>query len=315
MNNKDIERQIKTMYDVSNVRSNYFYWFNKLLNFCLPIMKYENLPDTIPAREIESRLIITCHADFIPKNGKLYVMDSEPYDYDEYMNPTKATYFNIKLGSGNVTYGRSAEVVYNNSLKYNVMGLKSDGGLYTLIAKYSATLAHIESTANIYAVNNRSTFLPVAKSDSVAASLKKFFGSLFLGKREIISDDYILDQVKSIDIGTNKTNDNEMSWLQARDKVLEQFFRDIGVKFSNQKKENLTTDEVNSNDQLLLISWDDMLNERKEGIERVNKLFGTNISVNINPKYIVKGVNDNGYTDFKNKFTDGSGRYIDSPRI
>lgn len=311
MKMKEIEKQMKQMYDVSNVRKNYNYWFNKLLNFCLPIFQYDNLPDTIPAREIESRLILTCHADFIAKNGKLYVLDSEPFDYDVYENPTKATYFNIKLGSGTVTYGRNAEVIYNNSLKYNVMGLKSDGSLYSLIAKYSSTLAHIDATANIYAINNRSTFLPVAKSDSVASSLRKFFGSLFLGKREIISDDYILDNVRSIDIAPNKTNDNEMSWLQARDKVLEQFFRDIGVKFSNQKKENLTEEEVNSNDQLLLISWDDMLKERKEGIERVNKMFGTNISVHINPKYIVKGVNDDN-TDIKNKSTDETGRKSDT---
>ena len=53
----------------------------------------------------------------------------------------------------------------------------------------------------------------------------------------------------------------------------------------NPKKAQVTDDEVESNTQLLLISTDDMLRERKEGIERVNNMFGTSISVSINPLY------------------------------
>ena len=64
------------------------------------------------------------------------------------------------------------------------------------------------------------------------------------------------------------------------------FFRDIGVKFEQeQKKAQLTEDEVTADEQLLLINIDDMLQERREGAERVNKLFGLNLSVSINPAY------------------------------
>ena len=311
MRMKDIEKTLKQMYDTSDVKTNYNYWFNKLLNICLQIIEYDDLPSTIPAREVNANLILTNHAVFIPKNARLYVFPTTLYEFDEYMQPTKAVYTNIKLGNGNVDLGKNAEIVYLNSLKDNIFGIRTDGSLYTFIAKYASLLSDTESTYDIYTCNARSTFLPVAKSDSVGASLKKFFGMLKLGKREIISDDYILDNVKTLDIGVHSGTDNAMSWLQARDKILEQFFRDIGVQFSNQKKENLTTDEVNVNNQLLLISWDDILKSVTEGIEKVNTMFGLNIKVRINDKFIVRGVNDD-HTNNKNIDADETGRNTDS---
>ena len=68
--------------------------------------------------------------------------------------------------------------------------------------------------------------------------------------------------------------------------MLEQFFRDIGVKFfADNKRAQMTDEEVESNDQMLIISPDEMLRKRKEGIEKVNAFFGTNISVKLNDKF------------------------------
>ena len=47
----------------------------------------------------------------------------------------------------------------------------------------------------------------------------------------------------------------------------------------------MTDEEVESNDQMLIISPDEMLRKRKEGIEKVNAFFGTNISVKLNDKF------------------------------
>ena len=67
--------------------------------------------------------------------------------------------------------------------------------------------------------------------------------------------------------------------------MLEMFYRDIGLKMYNPKKAQVTNDEIEANTQILLISTDDMLKERREGIERVNTMFGTSISVDLNEKY------------------------------
>lgn len=50
----------------------------------------------------------------------------------------------------------------------------------------------------------------------------------------------------------------------------------------------MTVEEVESDNQVLLISLDDMLETRKEGIEDVNYKYGTAIEVYINDRFIVK---------------------------
>ena len=63
------------------------------------------------------------------------------------------------------------------------------------------------------------------------------------------------------------------------------FYRDIGVKMYNPKKAQVTEEEVEVNNQLLVLSVDDMLKAQKDGFERVNNMFGTSLDVSINPKY------------------------------
>ena len=83
-----------------------------------------------------------------------------------------------------------------------------------------------------------------------------------------------------------RTQDTLNDFLIARDKILATFFREIGVKMEQeQKKAQLTEDEVTADEQLLLIDLNDMIQERMEGIDRVNRHFGTSISVSIDPAY------------------------------
>ena len=54
----------------------------------------------------------------------------------------------------------------------------------------------------------------------------------------------------------------------------------LGINNANtDKKERLISNEVDANDQLVEACGDIMLKARKEACERINKLFGTNISV------------------------------------
>ena len=166
--------------------------------------------------------------------------------------------------------------------------MKSDGGLNTFIQRYARQLADIESTINIYAVNSRLVSIPVSNDNAVIESLKAFFKNLAYGKRAIVSDSSIIENFRNVDINRTSVKDGINDWLIARDKVLEQFYRDLGIRMTNQKKAQVNTDEVESNDQLLLISSDDMLKARKEGLEKVNNMFGTEIEVRLNPLYNIK---------------------------
>lgn len=287
---KKIENLVNSLYDVTDVELGFKYWFWKLLNICLDIFKYDNLPDSLPAREIESNLILTGHCFVFPYKGEIITAVTSIYDFDKYYNPTRATYANAVIGSKSNININDYAIIYNSSLKDNVLNIHSDGSLLTFIQRYACMLADIESTISTYACNMRLTSIPTATNEQTRGALKKFFNLLRLGKRDIVVDTPIIESFRNIEITRNHTNDTLTDILLARDKILEMFYRDIGVKFRNNKRGNMTESEVESDTQVLLISLDDMLKCREKGVERVNEIYGTNITVKINERFDVTNV-------------------------
>ena len=294
MNILRMKKYIENLYDVSDIKTGFDFWYFKLFNILLDMFEYKNMPSGINKREIELNLMMTGHACIIAKNdGTLFTPLTNLYGYDEYYQPTYAVFANpVVRMTKRFTLDQDCIVIYNNSLKDSFYYIKTDSGLDTFVKRYARQLADIESTANIYAVNSRLTSIPVSNDENVIQSIKLFFDKLAIGKRSIVADNNIVEKFRSVDINRTGIKDGINDWLIARDKILEQFYRDLGVNMYQPKKAQVTDDEVDANDQMLLISTDDMLKSRKEGLEKVNNMFGTDIQVRLNPKFDVKEVKE-----------------------
>lgn len=287
---------LKGMYDVADVESGYNYWFNKILHKCITIVKYNNLPESIPSREVALNMVIMGHGVFFDKGGDMYVTPTTLYDNQKspYYYPQSAVYAQPKLGSDNLQIGKNCEIVYCNSLQDNIFMFPADGGLLTFIQRYARQLADIESTINIYLVNCRLTSFPTAANDNVKSSIERLLDKVTLGKRGVISDNAIVEQFRNVDISRSSIHDGINDLLIARDKILEQLYRDIGIRMYNPKKAQVNEEELESNDQLLVINTSDMIETQNEGFERVNKMFGTNISCELSDEFkIEKGGTEN----------------------
>lgn len=298
MNITKMKKFMETLYDVSNVKDGYNYWYFKLLNLVINMFEYDNLPTGIGRRDLEINLIMTGHAVVVAKkDGSLFTPLTNVFGFDEYYQPVWATWANpVVVTAKKYTIGKDCEIIYNNSLQDSIYYIKADSGLSTFVGRYARQLADVEATANIYSVNSRLVSIPVSNDNSVIESLKAFFTNLSFGKRAIVTDSNIIENFRNVDINRTGIKDGINDWLIARDKILEQFFRDLGIRMNNQKKAQVNSEEVESNDQLLLISADDMLKTRQDGIEKVNNMFGTNITVKLNPLYNIKNV-EGGDTD------------------
>ena len=294
MNILRMKKYIENLYDVSDIKTGFDFWYFKLFNILLDMFEYKNMPSGLNKREIELNLMMTGHACIIAKNdGTLFTPLTNLYGYDEYYQPTYAVFANpLVRMTKRFTLDQDCIVIYNNSLKDSFYYIKTDSGLDTFVKRYARQLADIESTANIYAVNSRLTSIPVSNDENVIQSIKLFFDKLAIGKRSIVADNNIVEKFRSVDINRTGIKDGINDWLIARDKILEQFYRDLGVNMYQPKKAQVTDDEVDANDQMLLISTDDMLKSRKEGLEKVNNMFGTDIQVRLNPKFDVKEVKE-----------------------
>ena len=298
MNITKMKKFMETLYDVSNVKDGYNYWYFKLLNLVINMFEYDNLPTGISRRDLEINLIMTGHAVVVSKkDGTLFTPLTNVFGFDEYYQPVWATWANpVVVTAKKYTIGKDCEIIYNNSLQDSIYYIKADSGLSTFVGRYARQLADVEATGNIYSVNSRLVSIPVSNDNSVIESLKAFFTNLSFGKRAIVTDSNIIENFRNVDINRTGIKDGINDWLIARDKILEQFFRDLGIRMNNQKKAQVNSEEVESNDQLLLISADDMLKTRQAGIEKVNNMFGTNITVKLNPLYNIKNV-EGGDTD------------------
>lgn len=301
MNILRMKKYIQNLYDVSDIKTGFDYWYFKLFNILLDMFEYKNMPTGLNKREIELNLMMTGHAVVVAKNdGTLFTPLANLYGYDEYYQPDRAVFANVVVKSTKqLKIGVDCEVIYNNSLKDSFYYIKTDSGLDTFVKRYARQLADIESTANIYAVNSRLTSIPVSNDENVIQSIKLFFDKLAIGKRSIVADNNIVEKFRSVDINRTGIKDGINDWLLARDKILEQFYRDLGVNMYQPKKAQVTDDEVDANDQMLLISTDDMLKSRKEGLEKVNNMFGTDIQVRLNPKFDVKEVKEDVRTQVR----------------
>lgn len=285
---KNPRKQLEHVADNTSVFDGYVYWFNKLLDVCINMFVYEGLPDTLPAREIETCLLLQAdgHATiyYTPQHGLVCVW-SELYGYDMYYKPDMVSFANPVLGSGNLRIGKDCEVIYNNSLEHGYYTFTADGGLYTFLTRYARALADIDSTIATYTINRRATEFPVAKNEKTKQSIKAFFDKLKEGTTNIIVDDFIFEAFKTVERAQNYAGDKLNDLLVAKDKILEQFFRDLGIKFYNPKRAQVNAEEINATNQLLVINTDDMLKARQEGVERVNQHYGTTISVKLNDKF------------------------------
>lgn len=284
---KKIREAAKALYEVASVPAGFDFWYFKLLNYCLGIYKYTGLPESLPGRELLMNLIITGHAVVFQDKGQLVTTCTTIYDFDKYYRPTKATFGNVKIFSRTLTFGVDSEVVYLTRIQGNVLHDQCvDSGLNTFIKRYARMLADIESSINIYTVNTRATSYPVGASDQVRQSLENFYNKVAMGEKAVVTDDLIIEAFRNVDIIGQRSGEGLNDLIIARDKILATFFREIGIKFTQeQKKAQLTEEEVTADEQLLLLNVNDMLEVQREGLKRVNDHFGTNIEVSLNPIY------------------------------
>ena len=248
----------------------YFFWRDELFSRCMRLFKEKT--DPVPSKEIEVRLMMQGHAGIAEYKGELTAFWGLPNGTSKYRDQLPFYSCRCPVWSGNLKIGKDCEVIYNNILM---------NPLYDLVHHYATLLAHTEVTYILTAVNARySNGVPVATTQKQVRSIKSFLGKIFNGQSDVVTDignlglDYAGAHLSTV-------QNMEGIW-NARKRILSDFMNDIGIKSGLDKRSNTVSDEANADTPALLINLDDMLNERKEGFDRVNRHWGTNWTVELN---------------------------------
>lgn len=257
-----------------NSRNNVAY----MLNRSNVMFKYHNLPDTIPASELEKIIQANGFAVIGKINGELYALNAglggEP---DVYNNPTQAV-VSVPAFNYNATWdiGKDCEVITNDSMHM---------GLIPLFAKYCTLMNENEISIMLSVINQRVSFLLSANDDNTIASAKQLLKDIEAGKQGVVSDSKVFDSFKAQAL-TKNAGTGITDLIELEQYLKASMFNEIGLNANyNMKRERLSESEVEMNGDNLYPLVDDMASNRKSGVERVNNLFGTDIQVEFNSSW------------------------------
>lgn len=257
--------------------------YNKyFLDRLLSMFKYDGLPESLPQKYLEMYLLTNGKAGIVRDDqGDLRAIFGEfggqpnVYFVPElfyYANP----YLDKKIAwNDNQSFrvGEEVAVILNDSMQAGMMGL---------INRYSSLMVENLLTARIEIINLRRMADITAPDDKTKKSAEKYLKDIEAGKLGVMGDNAILDGIKINPTRTGTTG-NTSSIIEMQQYLKASFFNEIGLNANwNAKRESINSNESQLNDDQLTPLIDNMLTERKEGVKRVNALFGTSISVEFN---------------------------------
>ena len=280
----------KQIYPVNSVKKGYGYYVSLLTEKANGMYKYSGLPESLPADQIELKLILDGYcAVFKHLTSGLVTCGGGLSGIDKYYLPTDFVYAQPALGSGNLKIDKNCVIIYNSSIDQYTRN-----GLSEIIQRSARLLADIDSSISILTINTRATKLNVAANESIARTVDAAMKKIADGEIQTINTQSLLDLYKTVDWNSEQKQQEIIELLNAKQQIMASFLSEIGVKNFTEKKERLITDEVTADDQLLTINVEDMLNYRKNGIDKINKMFNTSITVERNPSYDVNTFKQNG---------------------
>ena len=237
------------------------------------MFKYSDLPKTIPKEQLELLLQRNGYAVITKVNGELYAfyggLGGEP---NEYYLPTIATVANPALKfSKSMVIDKECVVIKND-----VMFM----GLMPLIQSTSYLLAQADISFKYALINGRMKAIVTAPNDEVKTSLDEMFKQIEKGSSlKVVVDDDLMNELKVSPYGSN---DNGIDIIELKQYIIGSFYQKLGIQSNfNMKREALNSAESALNDDILYPLIDEMLEERQKGVEKINELYGTNISVEL----------------------------------
>lgn len=246
------------------------YEIKYMLNRCLSMFKYDNLPATIPEKNLEF-ILQTKGSCFLTKhNDKFYAFEGNAGgEYDVYQQPTKFIVSNPAL---------------NISKEYNVASdgvlIKNDFfslGILPIIKKYCVMLIENHISIRQAIINARAISIISANDDKTKTSADIFLKKLIDGELSVIGETPFFEGIKSYDISRNLSL---RELIEVEQYLKAAMFHELGIDAnSNLKRSVISSFEVELNDDFLLPLVDNFYACRQSALQEFNKMYGLNVKI------------------------------------
>lgn len=256
-------------------------YIRKMLAITQAMFVYKGLPETLPQSNLENLLQTNGNVFVTEVDGKMYAftggLGGTPNAYNE---PTEYIVSNPYLN-------------LNKSYKIDADGvlIKNDSGANSLLpifGKYGVLCSDTLLSLNTCSVLSRITMLISASDDKTKQSADDFITKILQGDFSVIGENAFFKGVNLQSISTQSANQ-----ITQLIELLQYFkasaFNEIGLNANyNLKRERLNTSEVQMNVDALNPYVDNMLQERKKAVDKINAMFGTEISVELASSWAIR---------------------------
>ena len=263
------------------------HYFNFILRDVFQLFKFEGIPATVDETFMKYCLFLNGKVTFFKLDSGDLVALNGTYSGDPniYYVPDKMLVSNPRLiKSYRMQRDTECVVVYCSEPDiYNVTG--DFGGLYTLISRTATMLADGDLSINVSQKNKRLINVLSAEDQNTKDSIDIVIRKQYNGEPYAVVNKSLIDNVQSVPITdkTGGTNDI-LQLVECQQYILSHFYEALGLQtHDNMKKERLITAEINDNDNLAKLNIDDILCTIQNGLDKVNAMFDTNISISLNP--------------------------------
>ena len=242
-----------------------------MLNKSLTMFEWKNLPDTLPAVEIEKQLQTNGYSIIAKVEGNIYAFQGGFSGQDPYNQPTKAIVNNPSLNyNGTFTINEDCVIIKNDDMQQ---------GLIHIYNKYGTLLIENQITMLMTDYNYRMPFTISSKDDTTTQSAREYLQKVIDGSLGVIGEAKLFDALKVTP--TNNKGVNSFADLYGYQQFIEaQLNNTIGLATNNNmKRERLTTNEIEVNKNASYPLIDNMLRNRKQAVEKINKMFDLDIEV------------------------------------
>lgn len=256
-------------------------YIRKMLAITQAMFVYKGLPETLPQSNLENLLQTNGNVFVTEVNGKIYA-------------------FSGGLGGVPNAYNEATEYLVSNpylqlnkAYKIDVEGVlvKNDSGANSLLpifGKYGVLCSDTLLSLNTCSVLSRITMLISASDDKTKQSADDFITKILQGDFSVIGENAFFKGVNLQSISTQSATQ-----ITQLIELLQYFkasaFNEIGLNANyNLKRERLNTSEVQMNVDALNPYVDNMLQERKKAVEKINAMFGTEISVDLASSWAIR---------------------------
>lgn len=238
----------------------------------LSMFEWENLPETIPYKELEKMLQTHGYAFVTKVEDRLYC-------------------FTGGVGGEPDVYGNATTITISNpALKFNkTLDLKKDGvlilnddmqlGLLPIYTKHNTMIAENDINMIMWGYNSRSQRVISASDDKTKDSAQAYLDKVVEGELGVIGENAILEGVKIH--GANSSQGVSITtMIEFQQYQKASLYNEVGLSANfNMKRERLIDSEVEAGEDSLFPFVFNMMKCRLKGIEQINEMYQTDINI------------------------------------